>query len=459
LTGFNSTATLLHGTNEMGASPKDGVMNPIPFHQLPHMLYADPQGRIFEHPYFRMAGFSGAEPAPITEGDLMELPEFSKLFFIPDCPPVGLDPETGAWEIIPHIELEGKVTPLNAVAAFLEPGLVRTHLPAADYGRKGYTLPMWAYTAVGFRHGAYWAAGFQIEKNHKWDPRNYDDRDLILAIREYERNQGTGPLVEHLKACATRNHCFAAKNLFLGRWEAPLPISRTCNAACLGCLSLQPQGSCEASHQRLSFTPSTEEVAAVAVRHLTHAPEPIVSFGQGCEGEPLTEWRLICDSIRRIREQTQEGTINLNTNGSRPEQIRKIAESGLDSIRISLNSALGERYHRYYRPKDYRFADVVASIRVCQEQGLYTMLNYLIFPGITDQADELEALGGLIDKTGINFLHLKNLCIDPAYYLQKMPGTGAAGMGIRCLVNLLQKEFPEVELGYFNQPVKRASSV
>lgn len=423
-------------------------------HNLPYMLFSDPNGRIFDHPYYRMAGFSGAVPTALTEGDLTEMPPFSKLFFLPDCPPVGLDPETGAWEVAPEIEVEGEVVQCNAVAAFLEPGWVRTHLPAADYTRKTYTLPMWAYTAVGFRDEMYWTTGFEVEKNHKWNPRNYDDRQLIPAMEAYERGGIPGPLVEHLKACATRNHCFAAKNLFLERWEAPLPISRSCNAACLGCLSLQPQGSCEASHQRLVFTPSAEEVAALAVRHLMHAPEPIVSFGQGCEGEPLTEWRLICESIRRIRKQTRLGTINLNTNGSRPEALRKIAESGLDSIRISLNSAIEDRYHCYYRPKDYRFADVVAAIRLCREQGLYTMLNYLVFPGITDQAEEVEALCGLIENTGVNFLHLKNLCIDPAYYLQKMPGSGAAGMGMRRLIRILRAEFPELKLGYFNQPVR-----
>ena len=233
-----------------------------------------------------------------------------------------------------------------------------------------------------------------------------------------------------------------------------MPVSRRCNAACLGCLSLQSDPSFKASHERISFTPSKEEIVLLAVEHLKGAPEPILSFGQGCEGEPLTEYRLISDSIREIRRQTDRGTINLNTNGSWPERVREVAQSGLDSIRISINSARPELYHAYYRPRKYDFHDVAESIALSVRLGLYTMINYLVFPGITDQKEEVNALCGLIRKTGVNFLHLKNLCIDSALYLEKMPGSKGSGIGMRRMVEFLKKEFPGLELGYFNQPVR-----
>ena len=418
------------------------------------MLYADAFGQVYDHPYFRMAGLYGSSPADLREQDLVPVPEFSKLFYIPDCPPIGLDPSTGEFKTVFEAEVNGVVSKCYAVAVFLEPGLVRTHLPAVDYTGKNYTLPMWAYTAVGFRDERYWTAGFRIEYNHKWDPINYDDTALVPAIQGFKKKHAMGPLVEHLIDCATNNHCFAAKNLFLKRWEAPLPVSRRCNASCLGCLSLQPDLSCEASHQRISFRPSQEEIVLLAVRHLNQAPEAIVSFGQGCEGEPLTEHGLIADSIREIRRQTRRGTINLNTNGSRPERIRQIAESGLDSIRISLNSARPDLYRAYYRPKDYEFEDVVASIALSREIGLYTMVNHLIFPGITDQEEEIEALSELIRETGLNFIHLKNLNIDPQLYLEKMPKARTACVGLRQMVKILREEFPDLQLGYFNQPLR-----
>lgn len=420
---------------------------------LPYMLYADTDGQIYDHPYFRMAGFSGSAPAILEEKDLIPLPEFSKLFFIPDCPPIGIDPFTGEHKTVSEIEVNGKLTECYAVAAFLEPGFVRSHLPAVDYSCKSYTLPMWAYAAVGFKNDTYWATGFMIEYNHKWDPMNYDDRELVPAIQKYGKEHGSGPLLDHLINCATINHCFAAKNLFLKRWEAPLPVSQTCNAACLGCLSFQPDQSCEASHQRICFTPSRKEIVTLAVEHLKHALEPIVSFGQGCEGEPLTEYILIADSIREIRGRTKRGTINLNTNGSWPDRIRVVAESGLDSIRISLNSARASFYLPYYRPRNYDFKDVVTSIALSKEIGLFTMINYLVFPGITDQEEEIAALSGVIEKTRVDFIHLKNLDIDPHIYMKKMPKTTTGGIGMRQMVSILRKEFPHVELGYFNQQV------
>ena len=421
---------------------------------LPFMLYADSRGRIYEHPHLRMLGLSGSVPQVIAEDDLAPMPAFSKLFYIPDCPPIGLDPDTGEAETLSEIETDGVVHSCFAVAAFLEPGWVRSHLPAADYGTKAYTLPSWAYGAVGFREDGYWVSGFQIEYNPKWDPRNYDDRKLVSAIRRFRSQHPEGPLVRHLIRCATENHCFAAKNLFLGRWEAPLPISQRCNAACLGCLSLQPEASFEASHERISFTPSQEEIVRLAVGHLTVAPEPIVSFGQGCEGEPLTEYRLMSKSIREIRSETGRGTINLNTNGSWPDRVREVAASGLDSIRISLNSARPEVYHAYYRPRGYAFEDVVKAVGLSREMGLYTMINYLVFPGITDQEAEVAALRTLIDRTGVNFVHLKNLCIDPALYIERMPGPKGPGMGMKRMAEILKAEFPDLELGYFNQPVE-----
>lgn len=424
------------------------------FEQIPFMLYADRKGRIYEHPFYRMAGFSGTQPTPFQREDLIPVPRFSKLFFIPDCPPIGLDPSTGEYRVVPEVKIGGTWIKCSAVACFLEPGLVRGLLPAVDYSSKSYTLPTWAYAAVGFKEERYWAVGFRIEYNHRWDPRHYDDRELVKAIKAYQEENPSGALVSHLIRCATENHCFAAKNLFLKRWEAPLPVSRGCNAECLGCLSLQGDASCQASHQRITFRPTGEEIVALAGRHLEEAPESIVSFGQGCEGEPLTEFELIADSIKEIRRQTKKGTLNLNTNGSRPDRIRKIAQSGLDSIRISLNSARPEFYRAYYGPKDYELEDVVSSISLSKDLGLYTMINYLIFPGINDQEEEIEALLALVRKTGINFIHLKNLNIDPQLYVNRIPNTRSRAVGIKQMVGLLKKEFPNLALGYFNQAVR-----
>jgi len=419
--------------------------------KLPHMLFADRHGNIYDHPYYRMAGFSNNKPYPIALDDLMPMPEFSKLFYFPECPPIGIDPETGKYVIVPEAEVNGKVEKIYAVCAFPEPGIVRTHLPAVDYSDKSYLLPTWAYTAVGFKDERYWICGFWIEYNYKWDPRNYDDRVLVKKIKEYTSRYPSGRLIKHLINCATHNHCFAAKNLFFMRWEAPIPVSRRCNAACLGCLSFQPKGSFPASHERIKFTPSKEEIVELAVNHLENAPDAIVSFGQGCEGEPILEYKLIAESIKEIRRRTKKGTINLNTNGSDPKKIKAIAESGLDSIRISLNSARPELYMAYFRPKNYDFYDVMESLYVSKRMGLYTMINYLVFPGITDQEDEITALKSLIEETKVDFIHLKNLCIDPDLYSRSIPLENSPAIGMKKMADIIKSSFPHIELGYFNR--------
>jgi MoaA/NifB/PqqE/SkfB family radical SAM enzyme len=72
------------------------------------------------------------------------------------------------------------------------------------------------------------------------------------------------------------------------------------------------------------------------------AEDAIVSFGQGCEGEPLMQWRLLERSILKLREKTDRGTINLNTNGSFPDRVTKLCDAGLDSVRVTLNSLIGD---------------------------------------------------------------------------------------------------------------------
>jgi molybdenum cofactor biosynthesis enzyme MoaA len=190
----------------------------------------------------------------------------------------------------------------------------------------------------------------------------------------------------------------------------------------------------------------------VALPFLTSVPEAIVSFGQGCEGEPLLLADVIAAAIQRIRKETHLGTINCNTNGSLPLRVAQIAQAGLDSIRVSLNSALGPTYTSYYLPRSYRWEDVRTSIRVAKESGLYTTLNYLVFPGVTDREEELEAFLGLIRDARPDMIQMRNLSIDPELYLRTVPPARGKSVGIRTLLRAIRREFPLVEVGYFNRP-------
>jgi molybdenum cofactor biosynthesis enzyme MoaA len=134
-----------------------------------------------------------------------------------------------------------------------------------------------------------------------------------------------------------------------------------------------------------------------------------------------------------------------------------VAESGLDSIRISMNSARPDFYAAYYRPKDYGFEDVVDSVSLSVELGLYTMVNYLVFPGISDQEEEIKALIKILKRTGVNFLHIKNLNIDPDLYIRAMPPATSRAVGMKKMTEMVREALPDIQLGYFNQPVPSRS--
>ena len=161
------------------------------------------------------------------------------------------------------------------------------------------------------------------------------------------------------------------------------------------------------------------------------------------------QWRLLENSILRIREKTARGTINLNTNGSFPKYLVRLCSAGLDSVRITLNSPHLKFYKRYHRPRGYSLGEVLDSLIQAKGKGIYTSINLLVFPGFTDREDEVEGLIELIRKTNLDLIQVRNLNIDPDLYLKAM-GRGE-GMGISKMIDVLKNEFPSLQFGYFNR--------
>ncbi len=418
----------------------------------PHLIVADSEGQILDHPFLGMAGRLGSEVVPVPLEDLLRIPEGSKLFTMPGSHPVAWDPRRSAYRMVPRVQIGGRRFTCSTVAAFLPPGYTRTLLPAAAYPGPQPPLPLWSYTAVGWDGEAFVAAAVRTDPMDHSAAHHYDDRQLLPRIRERLKGHQDNPILGQLARCATEYHCLAAKNLFLGRWEAPLPVANSCNSACVGCLSWQPSTACASSHDRIRYAPTADHVVEVALPFLSTVPEAIASFGQGCEGEPLLLADVIAEAIRRIRQTTDRGTINCNTNGSLPRRVEQIARAGLDSIRISLNSALGPTYTGYYLPRSYRWDDVRASIRIAKESGIYTTLNYLVFPGVTDREEELDALLNLIRDARPDMIQMRNLSIDPELYLRTVPSVRGKCLGIRTVLRALRRECPWLEIGYFNRP-------
>ena len=417
-------------------------------------VVADEQGEVFEYPGMLMVGQNGTEVRTPFASELIPLPHGSRLFTIPGAPPLAKDARSGKLRTVEQLPASWGGGKVQAVCVFLAPAFTRTLLPAADYSRKTETLPLWAYTAVGWcvEEERFYAAAVRVDRNEQWNPDRFDDREVEPRVRRTLKKYPQNRLYEQLSRCALDYHCFAAKNLFMQRWEAPLPTSPACNSRCLGCLSLQAEASecCPASHERLDFVPTPEELCEVAVPHLQQAENAIVSFGQGCEGDPILQADTICQAVRAMRKQTERGTINFNSNASIPDAIDRLAEAGLDSIRISLNSVREEFYQAYYRPQGYHFNDVMESLRRAKRHGLFTMLNYLVFPGFSDQEAEVNALLKLITETGVDLIQMRNLSIDPQMYLQALNISGG-GMGMRRMLDLIKREVPRIQYGYFNR--------
>lgn len=415
-------------------------------------VVADQTGEVFEHPDLLLAGLDGRTPRVPEPDELIPLPDGSRLFTVTGTAPQGFDRKSGRLVTRDQLPASWGGGAIQAVSAFLTPGFTRTLLPAADYAAKQLTLPLWSYTAVGWcvEEERFYAAAVKVDRNLQWQPEHFDDRQLDPLVRKRLKQYPDNRLYEQLSRCALDYHCFAAKNLFFARWEAPLPTSPTCNSRCLGCISLQESECCPSSQERLTFVPSVQELCEVAVPHLESADNAIVSFGQGCEGDPILQTETICAAVREMRRQTSRGTINFNSNASLPDAIDKLTDAGIESIRVSLNSVLKERYNAYYRPRGYVFEEVIESLHRAKQAGLFTMLNYLVFPGVTDQPDEFEALAELVESAGIDLIQLRNLSIDPVMYWDALR-LESEGFGMKRLLDRLKRRIPRLQFGYFNR--------
>jgi len=411
----------------------------------PHLVVADADGQIYDHPDLLLLCRRGDEWGLPRPDELMPLPDESELFRLPGRRAVGYDPETGETEVMDEL----------AVAAFVAPAHTLTAHPAYATDPDAPMLPLFAYGAVGFANDRFYVCAKRVDTDTRQVFRGIPRPKLEGMARKLAQTYPDNRLMQHLMFnCVLRYACPAARNLCLGRYEAPLPVSRACNARCIGCISQQEQTSkiCATPQNRMQFTPTAGEVVEVMLHHgRKETKQPVFSFGQGCEGEPLTEAPLLIEAVRAFREQGGVGTVNLNSNASRPDAVAALAEAGLTSLRVSLNSARPEIYTRYYRPQGYTFDDVRASIIAARKGGVFVSLNLLYFPGLSDSEEEIDALVELVTATGVSFIQLRNLNIDPEYYPTLFEGIHSGpAMGFNNFRKRLRKACPWLGFGYFN---------
>ncbi len=417
--------------------------------QSPYILYSDGNGNIFEDTSLYVAGRSGWDAYPIPTEDWIDLPDGGSLYELPGRRGIGIDVTTGKMRLCE----KGW-----AVAAFIPPAHTGFYLSAYETEPGAPTLPLFCYTAVGWLNEKFYVPAIRIEQDIRQECRGFDNNKVEDGISYLMKAFPQNRLVKHLaENCALTYHCPAARNYFMGRWECPVPASSACNANCVGCISLQPDEEEIVSPQdRLNFKPTVEEIVEFTVPHLETAPFPLISFGQGCEGEPLLMWKTIEQAIIEIRKHTDKGSININTNGSKPDAVKRLCEAGLNSIRVSTNSAREEIYTPYYRPNNYHFNDIIESLKTVTSFGGWTSLNYFVFPGMTDSVAEYEALRKLINETGLKMIQWRSFNIDPDWYLRKIGVTNTGEcMGVNQMIQLIREEFPDLKFGYFNPPMER----
>lgn len=419
------------------------------------MVFANAAGEIQDFPNLLMAGRSAYTFSKPALEELIPLPEGSDLFVLPDRTPVGIDPESGEPLLLAE-NPEDPAAGIQAVAAFISPAHTAHHWAAFEKGdKKASHLPLFAYTAVGWLDGRFWVSAFRSDPDPRQEPGRFDPHKLDAKTKKWLGANSDNRLIQHLGKCCLTYRCPAAINYFLEKFEAPLPTSPVCNAQCIGCISLQPSGCCPSTQDRIKFVPTPAEIAEIAVPHLENVKKGVASFGQGCEGEPLMQAKTIEKAIILIRRKTAKGTVNLNSNAGLPEEVARLAHAGLDSMRVSMNSARPEYHTRYYRPKGFDLEDVKQSIKVMKKHKRFVSLNYFILPGFTDDPDEFDALCSLISECGPDFIQLRNLNMDPDWYLESLKFTKHhEPMGIRNWLKHLKRLFPRLRFGYFNPPLR-----
>ena len=161
----------------------------------PHMLVADEQGNIYDHPDFLLLCRRGEEWSLPRPDELMPLPEESELFLLPGRRAVGLNPETGETEVMEDW----------AVAAFAAPAHTLTAHPVYMTDEGAPMLPLFAYGAVGFANGRFYVCAKKVDEDvrqvFKGISRGKIDRSARKIIEDFPDNSRCGLVQHDLPVC------------------------------------------------------------------------------------------------------------------------------------------------------------------------------------------------------------------------------------------------------------------
>jgi pyruvate-formate lyase-activating enzyme len=341
----------------------------------------------------------------------------------------------------------GVVRGRYTLAAMLPAGYTRLLVPAYEKEAAAPALPLFGYTFTCVVDDELFVAAMKTDESEDWRPRHFAHGELEAMLDARLRDDPGNQVLAQVALCSREYGCFTAQNVFLERGEAALPVSPTCNARCIGCISEQePDTGLPSPQTRIAYETKAEELARIGIHHLERVDDGIVSFGQGCEGEPLLRSVAIASAIEKIRAVRSNGTINLNTNGSMPQSLERCIDAGLQAVRISLNAFRPRVYAAYYRPIGYDLADVFASIRLAVRRGLRVSLNLLTHPGVTDDEEEVRAMTEFLAETPVAMIQTRTLNIDPEWYFDAV-GRPRIPLGMRRVIESIRRS--HVAVGNF----------
>jgi pyruvate-formate lyase-activating enzyme len=395
------------------------------------IAYCDKKNRIYYDEEYSPLADGGVVREPLRD-ELIPAPEGTVEMILP-----------GRRVLTTNGVLDGRYT----LGVILPAGYTRLLVPAYIKEKHAPTLPLFGYTFACVVNDKLYVAAMKTDESDDWRPRNFAAGELEKLLDERMSLDPRNRVLEQVALCSREYGCFTAQNVFLERGEAALPVSPKCNARCVGCISEQePEAELPSPQARIAFETTADELARIGIHHLERVEDGIVSFGQGCEGEPLLRSIEIASAIERMRAVRSNGTINLNTNGSLPKSLERCTDAGLQAVRISLNSFRPDVYAAYYRPIGYTLNDVFESVRLAVQRGLRVSLNLLTHPGITDDEAEIAAMRAFLSDVRVAMIQTRTLNIDPEWYFDAV-GRPKHPIGMRAAIAAIRES--HVQVGNF----------
>lgn len=367
-------------------------------------MHTDRAGRIVAAADYGAAALLGDHARPLEDG--VPLPPDARLVPLPDRDALGID-------------RQGQPRTLGAqrwaVGAVLSPGFVRTRVPACAGRDDLAPLPPLGYAAVAAGAGGELVVA-ALPTGEATAPEPPTEATLASAITASLRAHPSSGALRQLARCARDHADPAAANVFLSRGDAPLPVGGDRVGAA--------------------------DLAEIALAHLAGGGAG-VTFGSACLGEPLSAARVVADAAARIRVAVPSARIAIRSNAASAAAIGRVAAAGVDTIVVRLATARAETYPRLHPGGDVRWTDVRGGIREAARSGLTVLIELLVLPGLTDRAEEADALVALLRELPAgSVLRLRDLAADPYRLLEANPGS--LPLGVEALLERLRVEAPQV---------------